>query len=398
MAVVVLLFLTTGSIFYFIDFWGEYRYYTFTLEQFQKLGIEDSVYYVPNGRIDMIDVEKEYQDLKSQKFDSIKTIITQVNVPFAYYAGESINIVACDEDYLSNFNFAEQGVWLSEIIKTDNIPIVASGYLFANKKIGECIDIYEMVEDQEGNLKKGNEIRGEIVGLDREPSYCLAPGYSGEYITTDMIFQPTHNTVYMKIEDVKELFCNYNESDYLFRNAFPIIVFHQNASASGKQKVLDYLSSHGSYVTYEKIVGDSKTVIANQIRQNLPLPLFMLCVSTFAMMGVAIIITSKKMMEYRIYYLCGYSKISSYLHTFLGIGLICVISGFFNIMYVTMFHLIYMELPVNEYTYKLSYFIIGGDTVSLICFYILITVAVSTIIPFLLIKGNSINELYRRNT
>lgn len=174
-----------------------------------------------------------------------------------------------------------------------------------------------------------------------------------------------------------------------------LVTFQADASEEEKNEALAFLNQVGSYVTMDDIRTVSRERITEKLRSDLPQPLFMLAVSTFAMIAVSVLLTNKQLRDDRIYYLVGYSRRRSFFSTFgaiLGIGLAA--SGI-NLAYLLYLNLFFQRLKNANSMRYYNYLVMNNSALYIILF-VVVAAFLSVLIPFAMLRKNSAIELYRR--
>lgn len=397
-AVLILLYLMTISIFNMVELVGEYNYYTYTLKYFTE-HFNKGIYYMPSVKPnqDFRQGNWDYNELKSKKWSAVERI---VNPPgsFITYEDNAVNIIICDEDFLNTgMSFSDDGVWFTEDSTNYDLPIdvVVSGYMFQYVKVGDVIEL--PVYNLDNTFKK--TMTANVIGKDHEPSYTLSLGYSADQVSTTKLFgYGGHNGIYMTAESFKRVYEIEDQDELAYRSENNLICFRDGASEGEIQEVVEELSTRGICISFEDIKAFSKEEIEDQLREKLPMPLFMLIVSTFSMISVGILITERQMDDYKIYFLCGCSRRKSFANIFSAIMLIGFIASAINVAYVLLFPHIFSKITsgstVEGY---LNYFrIMSNDIIIYILGYVLAASLLSVIVPFILMRKKSAMMLYNR--
>ena len=172
-----------------------------------------------------------------------------------------------------------------------------------------------------------------------------------------------------------------------------LLTFRDDATAEEKQEVYAFLTQHGSYVTYDDIRQTSYRDIKRQVRAELPKPLFLLGVSMFSMISLSALLTSKQMKDYRIYYLVGYSKRRSFFDTFLAIA-----AGGLNLCYLAYLTHAFPALA-SDPDKALDYagYLVINQSAWYVLLFVALTAVVSVILPFSMLRKQSVMERYRRS-
>lgn len=177
-----------------------------------------------------------------------------------------------------------------------------------------------------------------------------------------------------------------------------MLTFQDDVTAEEKQEVYAFLTQYGSYVTYDDIRQTSYRDIKRQVRAELPKPLFLLGVSMFSMISLSALLTSKQMKDYRIYYLVGYSKRRSFFDTFLAIAGIGVVAGGLNLCYLAYLNHAFPTLA-SDPDKALDYagYLVINQSAWYVLLFVALTAVVSVILPFSMLRKQSVMERYRRS-
>jgi len=171
-----------------------------------------------------------------------------------------------------------------------------------------------------------------------------------------------------------------------------LVRFKENSSLAKRQQVLDYLSKIGSYITYDELIANSDKFILNMFNRRLPLPIFMLIISTFSFISVTALAVNSKLKDYRVYFLCGCSRKKCMASIFSAVGLVGLLSGLVNTLYV----FLYPFLLRNGYMRYItdSDMAMGKDMILYIIFYILLCIGLSLLIPLSRISRRTLIQIY----
>lgn len=386
-AVLLLVTILAASLFYMVRLFGYVGYQTCTLDLMEKMGLEDGVYMMA---ADAFDTQKTltYDDFLVQDFSAVEQVL---NTSYAYTQWEDkvLNIVVCDQEFIRRFSFADRGRWLDEVDPDPESPIqvVMGGFAVAGVSVGDRV--FLDVLDEGGNVT--GQITAEVIGKDNEPTLIFNFGNTASTITADEIYQNVNNVVFMTEEDAVRMFGR----DITNRHSNFMVLFQADASLEERQMVLDFLSQRGRYVTFEEIRAASLEALSAELRQSLPKPLFMLGVSVFAMMSVSVLLTSKQMQDYRIYYLVGYSRRHSFLNTFVAILGIGGVAGAVNLLYIFYVNHNFQNLRWKD-PFRYHNYLAVNNSGWYILLFVLAAAFLSSVLPLLILRKNSAIELYRR--
>lgn len=393
-AVLFLLLLMTVSLFFFVQFLGYLGAQTYSLRIMNQLDFQDGVYFMAAEGYDewQRNENTAYQTLLAQDFPAVKSVTNP-----AYTQGElegygTVNILLCDPAFRAQFDFADRGRWFSETTdQTAACPeIVAGGLALGSIAPGDQLTL--TFWDQNG--KPIQETPVQVIGTDKTPTLGFSLGFKGAEVAAYRIFENVHNILYLQKEDYLNLV---GEENIQYHSNF-LLTFQDDAAPEQKQAVYDFLCRYGSYVTYDDIRQTSYQDIRTQLRQTLPKPLFLLGVSLFSMISLSALLTSKQMKDYPIYYLVGYSKRRSFIDTFLAIAGIGFAAGGLNLGYLAYLNHAFPALA-RDPDKALDYagYLVMNQSAGYVLIFVAAASLLSAILPFLMLRKQSVIEQYRRS-
>lgn len=113
---------------------------------------------------------------------------------------------------------------------------------------------------------------------------------------------------------------------------------------------------------------------------------------TVALISISVLFVNKKLREHSIYYLCGCNRRKSYFIISCAIGLMGLLGGLLNILFIVN----YDFLTSNGIINMSDGLIYDGQTVLFTLLYALAVSAVSVIISILVFRKSSPIEIYRK--
>ena len=209
------------------------------------------------------------------------------------------NIMLVSEDFMKNMpDLANSGIDFSKIENPETDCIIISP-LLGVYEIGDKIKL-----DGDSSV---NEIK--VVGKAASPYkfFAFFSATNGDY-SLSSIFYPrlqTDNIVLMKeTEKTRELF---GKNSYSARNF--IFEFKPEATEEEMNEVIIALENKGALLTsFDKILENTSTEAAKELRSTLPFPLFLLTVSFVAYVSMLILMFKKKEREFAVYSITGASR------------------------------------------------------------------------------------------
>lgn len=387
-ASVILFIVLTISTFFASIAVGQYRYLTYAQEVFMKSGLDNALYFMPNGfgmesltwsLQDYLENVSTFQN-KMHDFSAVRTVI---NSPLSF------NGVQLWDDELQNSFPIEitQGKQLDHTSNSNpnleqGVDAILCGSEYRDVKIGETIEM------QIGN-EPNQILKIHVVGKTNKQIFTPSFSSSSNKMKASQILNFNSAVI---CRSSPELISYLNQ--YVAPQTMPNFFIDINLSAdeNNKKELVSYLKKQGSFATYDEIIANSKQEQTYMMKKQLPMPLFFLSVSTISLVSISVLFVYKNMRRNSIYYLCGCSRCRSFFYMACGIGCISVLAGIINIIIVlNMDFLMETRLFDTGYFYRFDYM-----SMWLIVFYILGTLIISVGIPYLIYRKMSPIELYRR--
>ena len=265
-----------------------------------------------------------FEEIKYGNIPGIESVICPKTATVKM-TGKYINVLLCDDSFISTFAPIDQGDWFTTPgIKQDDI--VACGYLFEDYSLGSQITV-------DFGWDTPLPFTFTIVGKKNEPSYLPSFGMQSNNVTAMDLFSQGHNTIL--VQESKEIDAFLEDSNLYHENC--MIKLREDITAAERQEVEEFLLSKGSFLYFNTILENTEKEILNEIKRNLPFPLFLLSVSLVSLVSVSVIMVQKMLPAHSIYRLCGCSRGSSLRILFSGVGLIGIMGGIITTCYVIMY-------------------------------------------------------------
>ena len=387
----------TYSIFNMVDFMGCYAFDMYSFRRAEQMGLtQDGIYYMPTHKEQNKDTVN-YDDLLAQDVPAVERIINPLG-SYTVFQDSAVNVTICELATRQFLRCEDEGRWLpdEDIQNPDGSEnVVVSGYLFQDVHVGDKIEL-EVRNLRDRPVKS---ITAVVIGKDTEPSYSLGLGSGvtsgNEGISWfDLFDSGSHNGIYLSEGAFQRMYDFTEISKVSHRMPNSLIIFADGSGSQERQQVMEYARQNGHYITFEDITSYSKAAAKRILLSDLPFPLFLLCISTFSMLAVATFLTEVQLKEYKIYYLCGCSRISSFFNSLTAIGLIAAAAGILNAVYITVFPKVALELGIQDSRYM--YYILEPELIPVVFIYLLMTLIISILVPFALIRKLNPVELQRR--
>lgn len=325
-SVAILLVVLIFALLQSVSFLGRVKYMTYTRDFLigSNLQLNNTIYFMPMIFEGDPRSGIAFEEIKYGNIPGIESVICPKTATVKM-TGKYINVLLCDDSFISTFAPIDQGDWFTTPgIKQDDI--VACGYLFEDYSLGSQITV-------DFGWDTPLPFTFTIVGKKNEPSYLPSFGMQSNNVTAMDLFSQGHNTIL--VQESKEIDAFLEDSNLYHENC--MIKLREDITAAERQEVEEFLLSKGSFLYFNTILENTEKEILNEIKRNLPLPLFLLSVSLVSLVSVSVIMVQKMLPAHSIYRLCGCSRGSSLRILLSGVGLIGIMGGIITTCYVIMY-------------------------------------------------------------
>ena len=319
----VLTAILTFALFQMAGFLGTLRYMHYAKDFWQSSHVENSLYYMPTA-FESEDPRSGVAkfDLEAQNFPAVDSVLC-LRSTTGKLLGKYINVVICDDAYLSTFRPVDVGRWLDEDGTADTDAVVC-GYLFDDVSLGETVTV-------DFGWEEPKPVTFTVTGKKLEPAYLPSLGAASANVSAIDLLEQGHNMILVRESSFTQELVE--EGGY-HQNC--LVKLHADATSEQVAQVEEYLVSKGSFITSEELLQNTDRAIAAEMRRNLPLPLFLLVVSFVSLLSVSILLVQKTLPEHGVYRLCGCSRRESFSMLLLGIGLMGFVGGGLDMGYVVL--------------------------------------------------------------
>lgn len=370
---------------------GRFRYYSYSKDVYQNASLENAVYFMPS--IDIMDEELDFKILELisqiEKIPGVRDVLSyQNNMVSASYHGRGFSAVLYGNQMLKSFPMPlTEGSWFSEPqnVEPNVYDVVVGGSMFYGLHVGDKIPIRLL--DVSKTSASPEQIEVNIVGILKPPASIPTFGGSGTDVVTDQFIQPADIMIFEESVNIPTVI----KESLVVPSFNSFVVFEHDISREEKENCLDFLSRHGIYATYDEIIENTNSYIKDNFENGLVLPVFFVFVSTVALICSSALFIQKKIGEYSIYYLCGYSRKQIFLVAMGGLSLIVVIACTINVLFILLYPILMMWGSFGG-----EILILDGYSILLVICYSLLTLFLSTLLPLFIFYTNSPIQLYRR--
>lgn len=372
---------------------GEYRYITYSRDQFINLANKELLYCMP---------QMNYGKMMELEGDSQRVFIQQMEDEAAKYKAyqpfstiSHINLVyngQFEKGYLyseqllatQRVNLAE-GNWFAQYdANADYFDVILSGQRYADKQLGEVFEVSILTDSLQEY-----PIRVRAVGRLSPPNMLPSFSMSGSNITANNLYESFYGLVFMENDRLLKTL-DQSKTHTSTYSSF-MATMDPSATAAEKEAYLEFLKAQGIVATYDEILENTAPVVEEKLRRTLPTPIFFLVIVTIACVSVAVLFVHKKLGEYAIYYLCGCSRGKTYMYMLLGIGLISAVGAGLNMLLCISYPML-ASLGILS----LGNVLLDNWSLTFIALYAAFTILLSVSIPFITFRKNTPIEVYRR--
>lgn len=277
------------------------------------------------------------------------------------YSGQGISITLLDPELLRAFpELVKQGLDFS--VNPDGC--ILGSKLFRGVKAVDAIPL-QFYDENKTILEF--PVAGHIDPPYKHPtldSSGTSPRASLLLRTGDVVIMQDTQNVLDRLEGLTPIHYNTNL----------IVSFREDASDEAIAAVLDSLDSFGLAVPIDEMIARTETDIAESLRKDLPIPLFLLFSETIAYLSTVLLCIKKKERELSVYYLCGANRRQCMVVAFSANCLIALPTLILN----TLFAVLAPHLDWSG-VIDLNHMAISSEVYLLILGYFLLTVMISAL-------------------
>lgn len=328
-----ILILLTISIYFFVDAYGIFRAEIDTYTRLKNADTENMVYFEEKQIVyNSENYVNEYRALASEIENF--AAVDYVDMSFSGYVnfeGEqreelaSLNVVKEQQKVL--YPVLKKGEWPLQGVNEDgSLNAVVSGkYLYGHTKVGDVITV-------KLNRQEHVEIKIKIAGILPYPCYMPYYGGGGSTIAADSLFANYDTILVYDGELMQSLMDQYPGSFGVDRNF--MVKFDADASEEDLEEAMQFLRNRGAIHPVSEILNQSKIELAESFKSVMLQPIFFLFTTFLAFISMMILSIYKRIQDHSVFYLVGCSKKRIMVDMTIQIGIISLISGLLNLLYV----------------------------------------------------------------
>lgn len=344
---------------------------------YNEAKLENSVYFMPV--LDIETLESEIDKEKIEQFDAVQDIVLyRYNNLMTPEMDRILYIRSCDLPFLDAFDVSDGKGGFTEIFNGE-VEAIVSGYGYRDVDIGDYIEV--------ATAKEGNDIiKLKVVGKREAPD--VRPSFSGggtELETRDIV-SGGEDVIYIRKEDEKYLYAD----PYGFENSHCCFIRLKNdAKKHDCTDLFSYLSQNGGYVSYEKILANSKQEFALSSKQNFILPVSVLLFIAFLSILFSALSMSRKLKRSKGFFLCGYNQAEFFLNYSIAESFPLIIAGIVNTVLINSIPILYEKQLIRN-IWPDATVLLSNETILFIWAYLLLVLLLSLLIPYGMVKKHVI--------
>ena len=333
--ILLTLLLLTVTFFTMITLFGKVSYKTYATDRIRASGLEDALYVMPvlsRGGDDPSAI-RAYREEVSQ-MDGVAAVLSFRNNTCSY-EGESVNVFYYSDEMIAHFPpVIRSGRWLD--VSAESLEAVIGGSVWPGVKTGDVVTL-------------SNGLSCRVVGILSDLAvYPAFTRYTNSGCPAEFLFKAIDNIVFLNERAVEEVrippYAHLAEPTNFF------VRFSETASASERAAVRRYLGNIGIVRTYDDILNDSDTLFREWIREQFPLPLFLLVIATINTIAICAVMLQRSLPDISKYYLLGCTRRYAAVRLTVGMGVLFSLPAAVNIL-LALFYPHFLRYEINYHTY-----------------------------------------------
>lgn len=372
---ILLTFITlTVCLFSLITLFGRYQYKVYTYETYTASDLNNAIYFMASANGDPEFSTAEYRDVVAA-MPGVEDVLTYQH-SIIDYGVYPLNVYYLSDLMRRNFSLeVDHGRWLAD--KPLRTEAVIGGTVWKDMEIGSVLTL-------------SNGVVCEVVGILPDVAIVPAFNHSTNYTcTTDIFFSATDTVIFLASPD--ENFPAFEEYNRRYpRNFF--VTFTDECSPTQYDAVVAYLRSRGFVSDYHYIVEETEEDIREWIREQFPLPVFLLLIATINIVCICVIMVKRSMPDMAKYYLIGCTKTKSAWLITSTMAVIFSIPAVLNLL-GALFAPNFLRYQLNHYIYDYR---ITAACVYPVVGYLGVILMIVRILPYIYYRRYSPFAFYRR--
>jgi len=378
--VIIVMILILVSLFVLVTLIGEYRYMSYTRDVLLRSEYKDGAYFMVPLDPSYVGYEK-YDAFRDEirKFDACGDIITikkfssQITVNGVEMP---LNVIICGEKLRKMFQLdVKEGSWFKDGISS--VSAVVGGVTVRDISVGDVISV--------------SGIEAEVVGKIGDVVFYPSFNSSGNTGTSaDELFDKNDTMVFLSEEGIPER--EYEEKRGFRIDANSYVVIKKDADENSRKELLTFLENNGWVAQYGDIIAESDRRLEMHLRSLLPLPVFLIVVSTVCAICICGVIVKRSLPDFSKYYMIGCTRKRCIMLISAPLAVLFGLPCAANIASVFFFPHYLRARSVGA----INYIIDARSAIPVLVYFAALT-AILYAIPAALYGKNSPLDFYRRN-
>lgn len=376
--ILIIIAVMSVSLFFLVSAYGSYRFVTAVRDIYADAGFENTVYFM-----------YAFDSSKEDPFDAMNNGCRE----------EIASLAACEEiiePYSSSCFFEDQGIpaqlYSDTLIKSFPLDVDKGRWLRPDSDRLEAVvcnyDDYDNVRVGD-TLTFKNGACATVVGVLNGRFYLPRCGRGGTSVSAESLFSAEE---YFAIVNMKALSENDLNEISPTRNMFYYVRVSSSATDAEKAELFEKLSVYGTYKDYDNIIKCTNAKVEERLRGLLPLPVFLLIITSVLTVCITALTIKKSMSEFSCYFLIGCSKQKSFLLISSALSAVFSIPCLINAASVMFFP---SFLRSDRGVFSSEY--INGNCIIPIIIFFFVNVLITIIIPLIYYRRFSPLDFHRRN-
>lgn len=366
------------TFFYIITLLGKVEYKRYATDRIHASGLEDAVFATPLQDESNFELfpSKLYRDEVERMSGVLETLSFRFST--TEYAGYPVNAFYYPDSMIDHFKQkVKQGRWLG--CDSNTLEAVVGGVIWPDVQVGD-------------NIRLENGISCKVVGILSDLAVFPAfSRYSSSTYPAEYLFKAIDNVVFLN-ECAVDYSC-FDENSYIREPANFFVEFSDAASSSDKTMVLEYLQNIGVVWTIEEIIECSDEIFKAWIKEQFPLPVFLVVIATINTVSICVVILHRSLSDISKYYLLGCTRRYIVTNFTIGMGIVFSIPAVINII-LALLAPNFLRYRINNHIFD---YLIDVRCVIPITVHIFITLVIIGMMTYLNFRKYSPFDFYRRN-
>lgn len=196
---------------------------------------------------------------------------------------------------------------------------------------------------------------------------------------------------FLIVEETEEILFRLKNVTSIYPGLNIFITFREDAPQTEVEAMLQDLQNDFEVETFSDILQNTEEIIEERLSKALPIPLFLLTVSSALFLSISVLLFHKKRKEYAIYYLCGCSRRKKFLLSLCALGIPALLSALFNLLFL----IFYPELSQSR-TLRFDGILFDNTSILIVLLYLFCMIFLCALLPLVQLRNKSEIDIFRR--